>query len=63
MRGISIRENREARRSPVGVDAAPPSWIAGWQVGARAGREGKAVGLVGYLWARAAFNRNPAPAS
>jgi len=44
MRGISMRENREARRSPVGVDAAPPSWIVGWQVGARAGREGKAVG-------------------
>ncbi len=39
-----MRENREARRSPVGVDAVPPSWIGGWQVGARAGREGKAVG-------------------
>jgi hypothetical protein len=39
-----MRENREARRSPVGVDDAPPSWIAGWHVGARAGREGKAVG-------------------
>jgi RNA-directed DNA polymerase len=44
MRGISMRENREARRSPVGADAAPPRWIAGWQVGAWAGREGKAVG-------------------
>ena len=44
MRGISMRENREARRSPVGVDDAPPRWIAGSQVGARAGREGKAVG-------------------
>jgi hypothetical protein len=44
MRGISMRENREARRSPVGVDAAPPSWTAGWRVGARVGREGKAVG-------------------
>jgi len=39
-----MRENREARRSPVGVDDAPPRWIAGSQVGARAGREGKAVG-------------------
>jgi group II intron reverse transcriptase/maturase len=39
-----MRENREARRSPVGVDDAPPSWVAGWQVGARAGREGKASG-------------------
>src|SRR6266568_539271 len=39
-----MRENREARRSPVGADAAPPSWIGGWQVGAWAGREGKAVG-------------------
>src|SRR6266487_3028143 len=29
---------------PVGADAAPPSWIGGWQVGAWAGREGKAVG-------------------
>jgi hypothetical protein len=37
-------ENREARRLPVGVDDAPPGWIAGWQVGARAGREGKASG-------------------
>ncbi len=39
-----MRENREARWSPVGVDDAPPSWIAGWRVDARAGREGKAVG-------------------
>src|SRR5207247_2245238 len=45
MRGISMRENREARRSPAGVDDAPPGWIAGWQVGVRAGREGKAMGL------------------
>jgi hypothetical protein len=44
MRGISMRENREARRSPVGVDDAPPGWVAGWQVGVRAGREGKAIG-------------------
>jgi hypothetical protein len=43
MRGISMRENREARRSPVGADAVSPSW-AGWQVGTRAGREGKASG-------------------
>src|SRR6266536_3419644 len=35
MRGISMRENREARRLPVGVDDAPPSWIAGWRVDAR----------------------------
>jgi RNA-directed DNA polymerase len=39
-----MRENREARRSPVGVDDAPPGWVAGWQVGVRAGREGKAIG-------------------
>jgi group II intron reverse transcriptase/maturase len=38
-----MRENREARRSPVGVDDAPPRWIAGWQVGAATGREGKAM--------------------
>src|SRR6266511_1763153 len=44
MRGISMRENREARRLPVGVDDAPPNWIAGWQVGVWAGREGKAMG-------------------
>src|SRR6266511_3756959 len=44
MRGISMRENREARRSPVGVDDAAPNWIAGWQVGVWAGREGKAMG-------------------
>ncbi len=44
MRGISMRENREARRSPVSVDAAPSRWIAGWQVGVWAGREGKASG-------------------
>ena len=43
MRGISMRENREARWSPVGVDDAPPGWVAGWQVGAWAGREGKAL--------------------
>jgi RNA-directed DNA polymerase len=43
MRGISMRENREARRSPVGVDAAPPG-LPGWQVGPGAGREGKAAG-------------------
>jgi hypothetical protein len=43
MRGISMRENREARRSPVGADAAPPE-LPGWQVGVRAGREGKASG-------------------
>jgi RNA-directed DNA polymerase len=43
MRGISMRENREARRLPVGVDDAPPSWIAGWRVGVWAGREGKAM--------------------
>lgn len=39
-----MRENREARWSPVGVDDAPPGGIAGWQVGARSGREGKASG-------------------
>src|SRR6266496_6660179 len=44
MRGISMRENREARRLPVGVDDAPPGWVAGWRVGVWAGREGKAVG-------------------
>src|SRR6266540_3715715 len=44
MRGISMRENREARWSPVGVDDAPPVWIAGWRVGVCAGREGKASG-------------------
>ena len=44
MRGISMRENREARRSPVGADDAPSRWIAGWQVGVWAGREGKASG-------------------
>ena len=44
MRGISMRENREARRLPVGVDDAPPGWVAGWRVGVRAGREGKAMG-------------------
>src|SRR5262249_19359600 len=43
MRGISMRENREARRSPVGVDDAPPGWVAGWRVGAWAGREGEGV--------------------
>jgi hypothetical protein len=43
MRGISMRENREARRLPVGVDDAPPSWVAGWRLGAGAGREGKAM--------------------
>jgi RNA-directed DNA polymerase len=43
MRGISMRENREARRLPVGVDDAPPYRIAGWQVGVGAGREGKAM--------------------
>jgi RNA-directed DNA polymerase len=44
MRGISMRENREARWSPVGADDAPPRWIAGSQVGVRTGREGKASG-------------------
>ena len=41
--GISMRENREARRSPVGVDDAPPN--VGRGVGGRrgAGREGKAM--------------------
>jgi chaperonin GroEL len=29
MRGISMREDREARWSPVGVGDAPPGWIAG----------------------------------
>ena len=43
MRGISMRENREARRLPVGADDAPPSWVAGWRVGVGAGREGKAM--------------------
>src|SRR6266542_3622934 len=43
MRGISMRENREARWSPVGVDDAPPDWIAGWRVGAGTSREGKAM--------------------
>jgi RNA-directed DNA polymerase len=43
MRGISMRENREARRSPVRVDDAPPGWVAGWRVGVWAGREGKAI--------------------
>src|SRR5216117_3275667 len=43
MRGISMRENREARRLPVGADDAPPSWVAGWRVGVGAGREGKAL--------------------
>lgn len=39
-----MRENREARRSPVGVDDdAPPSRVAGWCVDARSGREGKAM--------------------
>jgi RNA-directed DNA polymerase len=38
-----MRENREARWSPVGVDDAPPGRVAGWQVGAWAGREGKAM--------------------
>src|SRR6266542_3326620 len=44
MRGISMRENREARWLPVGVDDAPPNRIAGWRVGVWAGREGKAIG-------------------
>ena len=39
-----MRENREARRSPVSADDAPSRWIAGWQVGVWAGREGKASG-------------------
>lgn len=39
-----MRENREARWSPVGGDDAPSSWIAGWHVGVGAGREGKAIG-------------------
>ncbi len=39
-----MRENREARRLPVGADDAPPRWIAGWQIGVGAGREGKASG-------------------
>jgi hypothetical protein len=43
MRGISMRENREARWLPVGVDDAPPSWIARWHVGVGTGREGKAM--------------------
>ncbi len=38
-----MRENREARWLPVGVDDAPPNRIAGWRVGVRAGREGKAM--------------------
>jgi RNA-directed DNA polymerase len=42
MRGISMRENREARWSPVRADDAPPGWVAGWQVGVGTGREGKA---------------------
>jgi hypothetical protein len=37
-----MRENREARRSPVRVDDAPPGWVAGWHVRVGAGREGKA---------------------
>jgi hypothetical protein len=42
MRGISMRENREARRSPVGIDDAP-SWMAhGVACRCWAGREGKA---------------------
>jgi RNA-directed DNA polymerase len=45
MRGISMRENREARWLPVGVDDAPSSWIAGRHVGVGAGREGKALSL------------------
>src|SRR6266496_4228529 len=44
MRGISMRENREARWLPVRVDDAPPGWVAGWRVGVWAGREGKAMG-------------------
>src|SRR6266536_2966266 len=43
MRGISMRENREARRLPVGADDAPPSWVAGWGVGVGAGRERRAM--------------------
>jgi RNA-directed DNA polymerase len=42
MRGISMRENREARWSPVRAGDAPPGWVAGWRVGVGAGREGKA---------------------
>jgi len=38
-----MRENREARRSPVRADDAPSGWVAGWQVGVGAGREGKAL--------------------
>jgi RNA-directed DNA polymerase len=38
-----MRENREARWSPVRVDDAPPGWVAGWRVGVGAGREGKAL--------------------
>jgi hypothetical protein len=37
-----MRENREVPRSPAGVDDAPSSRFAGWQVGAAAGREGNA---------------------
>jgi len=39
---LSMRENREVPRSPAGADDAPSIWIAGWQVGAAAGREGNA---------------------
>jgi len=39
---FSMRENREVPRSPAGADDAPSVWIAGWQIGVAAGREGNA---------------------
>jgi hypothetical protein len=40
---LSMRENREVPRSPAGADDAPSGWIAGWQIGVAAGREGNAM--------------------
>jgi len=43
---FSMHENREVPRSPAGVDDAPSSWIAGWQIGALVGREGNAEAVI-----------------